>query len=101
MSKKELKIELKELAGKIHQGKFELKQYQKENGGCDGGRYHDIEFLKYEFRHKHIAYCQLRGRTYEQIENHCSDSHAPNFDYIKEIMDGHQEKTIEDVRACA
>lgn len=27
-----------------------------------------IRSLKYDYRHNHIAYCELRGRTREQIE---------------------------------
>jgi len=100
MSTKDLKNELKTIANEIRTKKINLKECQREHGGFDGGFYHDIEMLKYEFRHKHIAYCQLRGKKYEQIENHCHKDHRPNFDYIKEIMDGHREIT-EDVRLSA
>jgi hypothetical protein len=98
MSKKELKIELKKLTKEIRETKTKLKEYQRTNAGYDGGFYHTIEMLRYEFRHKHI---ELRGRKYEEIEIHCSDKHIPNFVYIKEIMDEHQQKAVEDVRACA
>jgi hypothetical protein len=98
MSKKDLKIELKSIAKEIISNKEELKKFQKENNGYDGGYYFKIFKLKYEFRHKHIAYCQLRGRKYEEIE---STTHTdPNFDYIKEIVDANQE-IPQDVRACA
>jgi hypothetical protein len=101
MSRKELKNELKAMSSQIREDKADLKKYQQENDGWDNGRFHAIEIQKYEFRHKHIAYGLLRGLKYEQIENHCSDDHSPNFAYIKELTDGHQEKAVEDVRACA
>jgi len=102
MSRKELKIECKSLAEKIKATKVELKKYQKENGGCDGGIYMSLYRLRYEYRHKHIAYSQLRGRKYEEIESTrklsiCND---PDFTYIKEIMDANRE-IPQDVRACA
>ena len=45
---------------------------------------------KYEFRHKHIAYCQLRGRLRWEIEKPALDN-LPNEKYIEEIMAKHGE----------
>jgi hypothetical protein len=45
---------------------------------------------KYEYRHKHIAYCQLRGRRREQIERPASWN-LPNEDYILELMEKYQK----------
>jgi hypothetical protein len=96
MSTKELKVELKSLAKQITKTKKDLKDYQREHGGSDGGFCHEVEVLKFKFRHKHIAYCQLRGTKYEAIERHCADNNNPNWDHIKEIMDAHhQEKAVE------
>jgi len=36
------------------------------------------------FRHRHIAYCEIRGRKREDIEV-CSQFHKPNEKAIKEI----------------
>ena len=99
MSKKELKVELKSLAEKIKESKVELKKYQRENGGYDGGFYMSLYRLKYEYRHRHIAYSQLRGKTYEEIESKHTRI-SPDFSYIKEIMDANAEIS-QDVRACA
>lgn len=44
----------------------------------------DINRLKYEFRHLHIAYCELRGRKRERIENP-SIYNIPNQKYIDSI----------------
>lgn len=44
----------------------------------------DIDKLKYEFRHTHIAYCEIRGRKREQIEKP-AENNLPNEKYISEI----------------
>lgn len=100
MSVKELKIELKTLAVDIHNEKNNFKDFQRKHCGS-GGSYHlSLSKLQYECRHKHIAYCQLRGRKYEEIESKCTRVGDPNWNYIKEIIDANQE-TPQDVRACA
>lgn len=84
-----LKNELKKLAKEIRYWKSRRKQDKRDNMAL-----WQIELEKkkrsYEFRHKHIAHCQLRGRLREQIERPASNN-LPNEDYIKEIMDKHEE----------
>lgn len=85
----ELKSELKKLAKEIRYWKSRRKldkrgnlaQWQVES---EKGR------RSFEFRHKHIVYCQLRGRLRWQIEKPALDN-LPNEDYIQEIMDKHGE----------
>lgn len=50
------KEELKRLVGKIRYSKYELGHHPAPESRT--------------FRHLHIAYCELRGRTREQIESH-------------------------------
>lgn len=98
-----LKNELKVLAEQIRQKKADYKTCQKEHHGCDG--YYDgeprygkwiggfcfiISKLKYEFRHKHIAYCLLRGRVINEIETP-AENNKPNELYIKEIFNAYTE----------
>ena len=45
-----------------------------------------IKDLKYEFRHHHIFYCELRGRKREQIEIP-SEYNQPNQKYIDKIKE--------------
>lgn len=102
MSKfKELKNILKNLANDIKTAKIEYKDYQRENGGYDGGWIFKIFKLKYEYRHKHIAYSQLKGHSYEEIEKNCSRAGEPDFELIKELVNEYGTETTEDVRACA
>lgn len=89
----ELKSELKQLAKEIRKWKrnrkedrrFELKMSLWKIQGY-------VDYYKHEFRHKHIAYCMLRGRTYEQIELYCKVS--PNFDLVNKIMEEYGPQTI-------
>lgn len=92
-----LKNELKKLAEKIRTTKNKLKEHQRENKGWNSGFFSTKDKLKFEFRHKHIAYCLLRGTDREKIENPAKDN-LPDEDYIKEIINEHK---IEDVCACA
>ena len=86
-----LKEELKELAKEIKYWKSKRKL--KARLGL-GWALSDIEYEVYwerrEFRHKHIAYCQLRGRTRQEIERPAKDN-LPNEKLIERIMAEHAE----------
>lgn len=62
----------------------------------------NLNQLRYHFRHNHIAYCELRGRSRDQIEKP-SESNKPNQSYIdkikKEILEKYEAKQA--IRACA
>ena len=64
----ELKIVLKNLAEKIKKERIELKAKQRA-GDMDCWK---LQWAQrddaHSFRHHHIAYCELRGRTRDQIE---------------------------------
>lgn len=85
-----LKNFLKEQAAIIRATKKELKTYQKEHSGCDGGYFRTLWKLSNEYRCHHIAYSMLRGKTYEQIES-ANTEVPPNMDKIKEIRDAYTE----------
>ena len=99
---------------------FELKQYQKDlahairltnrkdanldfNPETEFCKKHGLKFIpnnmSYEFRHNHIAYCELRGRTREQIERP-GENNLPNEDYITKIKTSWMEKINENVHSC-
>jgi hypothetical protein len=59
----------------------ELKKKRKGNGS-DWRLQCEIEEKSREFRHKHIARCELRGRTREQIEAKVRDGNEPNESQI-------------------
>lgn len=87
----ELKQELKDLAVNIRYGKSKRKP--KSRVGLTPEQldvWRRTERNRYDFRHKHIAYCQLRGRQRYEIERPAKDN-LPNEHYIEEIMDEHRE----------
>ena len=89
----ELKSELKQLAKEIREWKNNRKQDKRRALNMTQWQVKfEIDWRKERFRSMHIAYCMLRGRKYEQIENHCKV--PPNFDHIKEYMEEYAAKTI-------
>lgn len=91
---KELKAELKDLAIKINAGKIKLKEYQRAHGGNHGIDGCALLKTQIEYRHKHIAYCILRGRTIDQIENKNREGNEPNQDLINEYWEYAYEEAI-------
>lgn len=93
-----LKLELKTLACRIK----ELKSHRKVNNRGNWKLY-DLHFkiwkMKREFRHKHIAYCLLRGRSYEQIEQP-AEYNQPDMGLVSRYMEQFNE-TAENVCASS
>lgn len=84
-----LKKELKKLAKEIRYWKSKRKLGNRGNYSLQSIET-NVWTRKYEFRHRHIAYCQLRGRLRIQIEQPASDN-LPNEKYIERIMEEHGE----------
>lgn len=85
-----LKKYLKKQAALIRATKKELKTYQKKHGGSDGGYFYTLWKLSRDYRHHHIAYSMLKGKTYEVIES-ANTKIAPNMQIVKEIRDAYTE----------
>lgn len=64
----DLKQQLKDWAKQIRFYKDHRKLDKREDYDLSYLEY-EILKLKWEFRHNHIAYCELRGREYNEIEN--------------------------------
>ena len=89
---KEVKEELKKEAKEIRSLKHACKNCQR---GTHEGEYvgqWKVDSASWEWRHKHLAYCMLKGRSYEEIERKCSDDNKPDFKlvekYKEEIVNG-------------
>lgn len=71
----ELKLTLKTSADEIRAKTAELKAAQ--HSGCTGATLmQELATDSYYARHYHIAYCELRGRTRDQIERPRKDHPA-------------------------
>jgi len=82
-----IKSELKGIAKLIRENKIAVKNYQRKNGGSHGMIGYALRRLQREYRHKHIAYCLMRGRTMEQIERKNRENNGADMVYIKSIME--------------
>lgn len=89
----ELKVNLKQLAVQIQTTKKAFKESQR-TGEYSPGSHWDFRALRREIRHKHIAYCQLRGRTREQIERP-GEGNRPDEKLILEYMTKYFDEPVE------
>ena len=78
MVKNVLKVEAKELSAL----KIEIKETMR-SGKYAGKLQWQLSLKKSEWRHKHIAYCLLRGRTIDEIESYCHDDNKPNIQLVE------------------
>jgi hypothetical protein len=103
MKLKELKAKNKEIVALIKEGNRlyraantpeTLKAYWEwcAKNSVSGG-------LSRKYRHMHIAYCLLRGRTYEQVESYVRPGNEPNMKIVEDIMAQYKEVQDADVRA--
>lgn len=85
---KKMKEELKALGAEIRTNRRLWKEAQStqkwEIAPKPGWR---IQMDSADFRNKHIAYCLLRGRTYEQVEPKVRDGNGPRWDLINKLVD--------------
>ncbi|MFA7219141.1 MAG: hypothetical protein WC119_01270 [Synergistaceae bacterium] len=91
---KQLKEELKSLAKRIRQEKIALKEYQRNHGGSHGTIGVNLSRIQREYRHKHIAYCLLRGRTIEQIEGKNRKGNEPDTNLIQKYCELYRTEEI-------
>lgn len=86
----ELKQILKETASKIKTVRFQFKQAQKNPSTSvtiEWTLLKGLRELQRFYRHHHIAYCELRGRTRDQIEKKIREHNEPDELYIKQIKE--------------
>ena len=76
-----VKEALKKIVPQIKQAKLDLKDAQRNNT-ADWKTFRNVYVLKKEFRHKHIAYCLVKGRKYEEIEQPL-EGNEPSFPLIE------------------
>jgi len=91
----EVKKQLKTWAIEISDLKA-TRKYDKRGGRLLEDIESNIRHLKYDFRHTHIAYCECRGKTREQIERPAEGNIANQFS-LERIKKEWQGKIDEDV----
>ena len=88
----ELKYLLKDLGKEIRLEKELLKERHR-NKQYNYTNDTKVLRLKYQYRHKHIAYSELRGRTRKEIEKP-SDTNLPNEKLIEELKKQYSEEAL-------
>jgi hypothetical protein len=97
-----VKEDLKTLAEEIKQIKPLVKKYMSriDKEKKDYWKKEDKEFfeeywkagsklssMKFQFRHKLIAYSMVKGKSYEEIERNVREDNKPNWSFIRGIQD--------------
>ena len=82
MKNQRLKEILKQYAVDIRKAKATRKS-------VPNGYVPELEAMRWNARHFHIAYCMLRGRKYEEIEPRCHEE--PNMARVEKIMEDYRE----------
>ena len=86
----QLRSELKDLAKRIRHNRMALKEYQRSHYGNHGALGIVLNKLRWEYRHKHIAYCLMRGRTIEQIEGKTRDDNRRDDELISKYCEDYR-----------
>jgi len=89
-----VKEQLKKMSERLKQLRHEIADTQRK-GNVASDLMSEQSFTKREFRHRHIAYGLLRGRTYEQIENKVKEGNEPNFQRVEDLKRKFQEELEE------
>ena len=79
-ARKELRAEIKELVNTIKPMK--TKEYRREHQEYGSPE----KSISHKIRHLHIAFCLLRGKTYEQIEQKVRKGNEPSWYTINNIL---------------
>ena len=83
-----MKEELKQLAADIRNGKLGRKPKFRNNNNYND--WDNLSYNRFSFRHNHIAYCTIRGRSRQEIEVP-RDDNLPNEGYINSIIETYNE----------
>ena len=87
----DLKTQLKEWAFSIKSNKPLFKQAQRDGSDLKSDLEMQLWRLKFEYRHHHIAYCEMRGRTRDQIEKP-GEFNKANEDRIAKVKEEYEAK---------
>lgn len=97
---KEFKEEQKQGAEELRQYRYDVKKAQREKRfGYNDPSPWDLFKKSREWRHKHIAYCMLRGREYHEIESKVRDGNEPDMGEVKRIMSNYSPPEVHDAES--
>jgi len=88
-----------ELSKKMNEKMAELRDVKEVVFGDKNYDHFTLQRMSREYRHRHIAYCELRGRTREQIERP-REGNEPDEKLIESIKENLRKKANEEA-ICA
>lgn len=77
---------LRDLKEALKEAAVEIRNKKAKRKGAPYGRVAGLDDLRYKYRHHHIAYCLIRGRSMEEIERTCRTDNYPDSSYVDRIM---------------
>lgn len=80
--------QLKSEAKELRELKFEIKSAMRDGKICTNPYWNyqsNLIQLKHQWRHKHVAYCLLKGRTLEQIESRCAEDNKLDLSLVEQF----------------
>ncbi len=80
-----IKTELKTLASDLHSSKKDLRVHMRERTYKVEEQWH-VHKARREYRHLHMAYCLLRGRTPEEVERYVKPGNAVDSKLVDEYF---------------
>lgn len=97
---KEFKQEQKQGAEEIREYRLEVKKAQRDRrfGRSDPDPW-SLYTKSQKWRHRHIAYCMLRGKTYEEIEPKVRDDNEPDMGLVESIMSNYSPPEVYDAES--
>lgn len=91
-----IKEQLKAEAKKISKLKVECKEGQRGTNKGPRVWQDQVESASWTWRHKHIAYCLLRGRKIEEIERKVREGNEPNRKLIEQYIEEFTREVSDD-----
>ncbi len=80
MTRSEYKKMVSELKSQLKKWSKEIREMKAQRKGSYGGFVSGLDRMRYDARHYHIVYCEVRGREREDIEQPRIDNFAtPNL----------------------
>ena len=79
---------LKSGAKELHDIKFEIKSAMKNGKICSAPYWNyqnKLIQMQRVWRHKHVAYCLLKGRSLEQIEIRCAEDNKLDLSLVEKF----------------
>ena len=80
---KKIKTQLKEEALLIRQGKLDHKNCQRGTHTGPKAWQQKGYVSSWTWRHKHIAYCLIKGRSYKEIENYVAEENKADMALVE------------------